>query len=317
MLQSIDKKDVAILQELDLDVRSSYAQIGRKIRLSKEAVKYRIKNLEKRKIITGYWLTPTIGSASFVYKILIKNKSLGVKKKKEFIEFALKQKAVSWFATTEGNWDFVISSFLDDDSEFSEFLINLMKKFGKQLKEKHILKSTGLIAMNEKYLHNSDFKSKVLEDSFLIDVNEVDDVNKNILKILSNNARTSFSEIGRMIDLTPEAVGFRYRALIKKGLVVSMNPRLNHEKLGLQYYHFFIAVSDYVMKDAICKYYMQHPKCVFIMKHVGYYDLHLEVVLKPEEIDDFVDELSEKFGECISVYESLRIRKEHMLSVRR
>ena len=317
MLQNIDKKDLAILQELDIDVRYSYAQIGRKVRLSKEAIKYRIKNLEKKGIITGYWMTPTIGSANFVYKLLIKNKSLGIKKKKDFIEFALKQKAVSWLATTEGNWDFVISSYLGKDVDFSEFVVELMKRFGKYLKEKHIIKSTALIAMNEKYLHNKEFESKIIEDSFLADIKELDDVNKKIIRLLSNNARISFSELGREVNLTPEAVGKRYRDLIKNNMVVSMNPRINHEKLGLQYYHIFISVSDYEKKDAICNYYTQHHSCVFIMKHIGHYDIHLEIVLKPEEIDYFIDELSENFGEYISAYEPLRIRKEHIMIVTR
>ena len=51
MLKNIDIKDLAILRELDQDVRASSAQIGRKVRLSKEVVQYRIKKLEQEKII--------------------------------------------------------------------------------------------------------------------------------------------------------------------------------------------------------------------------------------------------------------------------
>ncbi|MBU1202030.1 MAG: AsnC family transcriptional regulator [Nanoarchaeota archaeon] len=316
MTLSIDAKDLAILQALDQNVRSSYAQIGRKTRLSKEVVQYRIKNLEKRRIITGYWAIPHIGTINHVYKLLIKNKSLGVKKK-EFIEFALSQKAVSWFATTEGNWDFVISSYVSDDTTFSEFVIELMKRFGKYFKEKHILKSTSMILMNEKYLYKDKKLIKSKEDSFLATENKPDKVDTEIIRLLANNARISFSEIGRKINLTSEAVSARYRNIIKKELIKGMNPRINQELLGYSYYHIFISVSDYEKKDAICKYYIQHPNCVFIMKHIGFYDIHLELVLTSDEVGLFIDDLTEKFGNYISAYEPLRIRKEHIMVVLR
>ena len=39
---NIDAKDMKILHELDLNARSSNSEIGRRVRLSKEVVKYRI-----------------------------------------------------------------------------------------------------------------------------------------------------------------------------------------------------------------------------------------------------------------------------------
>ena len=49
-MYKLDKKDKDILYELDLNSRQSFNQIGRKIKLSKEVVQYRIKQLEKVKI---------------------------------------------------------------------------------------------------------------------------------------------------------------------------------------------------------------------------------------------------------------------------
>ena len=73
MISALSKKDLKILQQLDLNLRVSYSQIGRKTRLSKETVQYRIKQLEKNKFITGYWAMPSIKNNFSVYKILLKN----------------------------------------------------------------------------------------------------------------------------------------------------------------------------------------------------------------------------------------------------
>ena len=123
-LKLLDTKDLAILRVLDKDVRASYSEIGRKTRLSKEVVQYRIKKLEDEKIITGYWAIINQRYAS-VYKVLIKNRSLSGEKKQEFIQFASKHKIVSWFAETEGNWDFIMTITSRTDEDFIEFFKEL------------------------------------------------------------------------------------------------------------------------------------------------------------------------------------------------
>ena len=50
----LDIKDVKILSELDRDARLSNIQIGRKVGLSKEVVKYRIDNMIKRGVIIRF-----------------------------------------------------------------------------------------------------------------------------------------------------------------------------------------------------------------------------------------------------------------------
>ena len=51
----IDLKDRKILYELDLNCRQSNAQIGKKVGLSREVVKYRIQRMEKAGIIINQW----------------------------------------------------------------------------------------------------------------------------------------------------------------------------------------------------------------------------------------------------------------------
>ena len=50
----LDAKDLKILIELDKNARQSNNQIGKKVRLSKEVVKYRIDNLIERGVILRF-----------------------------------------------------------------------------------------------------------------------------------------------------------------------------------------------------------------------------------------------------------------------
>jgi Lrp/AsnC family transcriptional regulator, leucine-responsive regulatory protein len=51
---NLDPTDWAILRELQLDARLSYAEIGRRVGLSSPAVQERIRKLEDAEIINGY-----------------------------------------------------------------------------------------------------------------------------------------------------------------------------------------------------------------------------------------------------------------------
>lgn len=315
-ISRLNKKDLAILQVLDQNVRASLTQIGKQTKLSKEVVQYRLKRLEEKNILTGFWATQTIGSEKAVYKLLLKNKSLGKEKKTEFIKFVKTLPEIIWFASTEGNWDFLITSFTQHSEEFAKTVLKIMKQFGKYFSQKHILKSTSMIGMNEKYLYKNK-KIIIQENSFLEQPIQQDKTDLRIIQSLSKNARITFSELGRELKLTPEAISKRFKRILKEKRIQGMNIRLNHSKLGLSYYHIFIAINNYNKKETLCNYYKQHPHCVFIMNHIGFYDIHLEIVITEDKIESIIEELTEKFGETITNYELLRIRQEHiMMSVK-
>ena len=50
----LDLKDRKILSEIEMNARISFASLGKKVRLSKQVVKYRLEKLLKEEIIQGY-----------------------------------------------------------------------------------------------------------------------------------------------------------------------------------------------------------------------------------------------------------------------
>ncbi|MGV8162358.1 MAG: Lrp/AsnC family transcriptional regulator [Candidatus Nanoarchaeia archaeon] len=310
----IDKKDIAIIQALDQNVRASYVQIGRKTKIGKETVQYRIKNLEKKKIITGYWIIPKLCNKTTVYKILLKNKNMNKEEKEKFISYLSHNTFVSWFASTEGNWDYIITSVVSKDHYFSEMMTELLNKFGSKFKEKHIIKGTEIISTNEKYLYSNKHEIISNRASLLQESTVPDNIDNQIIQELSLNARTSFRDIAQKINLTSEAVAYRYKKVVKEH-ILTMKPRIDHSKLGYTYYHLYIELTDPSMYKKIADYYTIHPQCVFIMKYLGVCDLHLELVLDPNKTQDIIDELITQFGNSLNGYELIKIKKEYVINV--
>ena len=61
----------------------------------------------------------------------------------------------------------------------------------------------------------------------------IDEIDRQILLILQQNARTSNAEIARQIDMAPSAVLERIRRLESRGVIQGYETRINPEALGL------------------------------------------------------------------------------------
>lgn len=301
-----------LLQELDINARQSYSQLARKTKINKETTKYRIQKLQEKNILKGFWLIPSPDLGFIVHKILLKNTSLG--NTQVLLEF-LQQKVVSWFAETEGSKDFIITTLTNDMNEFNDFYIELQNKFGKYFGQKELLISTKVIEMNEKYLYEEGKQTYVLELPMFQNKIQMDEIDKTIIKELSNNGRLSLVKLSTKTNITPEATAKRYKELEKKGIIRKIKPRIDFKKLGLTYYHLFLEIKDANNMMKIINYYKEHPACISMMTYIGKYDLHLELITREKDLKDILSDLRKRFGEQLNQYELLRIIKEHRMKI--
>jgi Lrp/AsnC family transcriptional regulator, leucine-responsive regulatory protein len=73
----------------------------------------------------------------------------------------------------------------------------------------------------------------------------IDSIDRQILNILQENARTPNAEIARQVDMAPSAVLERIRRLEAKGVIRGYEARINPEALGLNLLAFvFVRSSD-------------------------------------------------------------------------
>ncbi len=77
----------------------------------------------------------------------------------------------------------------------------------------------------------------------------IDSIDRQILMILQQNARTSNAEIARQIDMAPSAVLERIRRLEAKGVIQGYEARINPEALGLGLLSFVFVRSNDMSAD--------------------------------------------------------------------
>ena len=89
----------------------------------------------------------------------------------------------------------------------------------------------------------------------------IDEIDRQILMILQQNARTSNAEIARQIDMAPSAVLERIRRLESRGVIQGYETLINPEALGLGMLAFvFVRSTDFDGEAKTAKLLSQIPE---------------------------------------------------------
>lgn len=118
------------------------------------------------------------------------------------------------------------------------------------------------------------------------------DFNKRILSILKDNARASYTEIGKKVGLTGPAVAERIRKMEEKGVIQGYQTLLNPEELGL-HIHAIISLRAFVGKlKPLLRDVEDFPEVINCFRITGNENIMMEVRLRDQShLESFIDML--------------------------
>jgi DNA-binding Lrp family transcriptional regulator len=129
---ALSPKDKAILAELGLNARQNLTGLARKLRLSKQVVSYRIKQLEKMNVIRGYHAIPDVyrlGKAHF--RVFVKYHQLDAETESELIRGLSHCPEISWLTLLDGDFDLEFVVWSDNIMKFEEIYDEILTRFGR------------------------------------------------------------------------------------------------------------------------------------------------------------------------------------------
>src|SRR3989338_558315 len=92
-----------------MDARQPLSALAKKVGLSREVVNYRIRQLEQKKLILGYYTVLDTAKLGLIYcRMLFKYRKMPAEKQDELFSFCAKHKNISWIIQGEGKWDIVL-----------------------------------------------------------------------------------------------------------------------------------------------------------------------------------------------------------------
>lgn len=309
----LDLKDKKILYELYKNARQSNSEIAKKVSLSREAVDYRIKNLEKRGIIEKYITlvdNDILGYTS--YNVYIALASVDEKEIDRIANILSSMPFVKWVAICSGQWDIVLTVAARDKFHLDTMLEDIYSKFN-QIKKYDILttikvyKDVDIIFLIPEKKHFAEEKHEKKEI-------KLDKEDKAILMALSENARMNVVDISKSVKLTPEAISYRIKRLQKAKIIRGFRASINISKLGYLWCMLLCEVKNLSKekeKDfiAFCN---QNKNIFFVDKLIGKWQLRVELLAENLfHFHSLLTQLRNALSDSLSSYELLMVFRSY------
>ncbi len=140
---------------------------------------------------------------------------------------------------------------------------------------------------------------------------------KGILRLLIENGRLPFAEIGRRCDVSRQVAFERVKRFLEEGLVEGFTIRLNEEKFGLSFraYILIIAKPSESLRKELINFLQKSRNVRRIQLLFGRYDFFLELLFRnKDEMTDFIREMhafeAVERTETFIVYQTLKEKPE-------
>ena len=315
MVDEIDKK---ILYELGKNARLSYSQISKEIKSKKPIVAYHVQNLEKKCLIWKY--VPVISLSRlgiYAHKIYFRFHGLDKEKKKELIEEFVKDKHINWVAESVGVWDLLISIYAKNIMEFVIKKNKIFEKYGDFVQDYSITLLEDALVFNRDYLvkKNTNYRKEFVFGG-KIEIEEIDDKQKKILRLIRNDGRFSLLDIAKKTKLNVGTVQSKIKDLEKNGIIQGYTTFINLNKTNLKFFKLCVHFNKYGQKEftELLNYCKENKNVLHLIKSIG--DWELEIELESENLDYvyvFVDELKTKFPNVIKKIDLVIIKNERKL----
>jgi len=319
MLQNstqLDVKDRKILEQLDLNARQSNSQIAKKVKVSKDVVNYRIKQLEKNGIIKGYYSVLNISKLGYAtYKLMLTFQNTTSEIEKEIIDYFIKSPFVGWLVSCDGYYNLMVIAWVKSAIVFDDFFTDFLNKYSQYVQERDVIVITENHSCRKAYLFNKKFDDS--PDIFYLGEPEFDfdKTDLQIIKILANNSRIPLYEIASKLNLTAEAIAYRIKQLQKKNVIQAFRPIINTSQLGYQYYNILFRLQNFENIKKIFQYFKQQPNIIYFVKYLGSYDIGIDLEVKDDkELRAILKGIKDAFSKDIKSYNSVLIYEEHKLS---
>lgn len=314
----LDLQDRKLLYELDIDSRQSASKLAKKVGISKQGCTLKINNLVNKGVINTFLTvtnTPAIGNLSF--RLYFKLIDINPEEEEAFKNYMITHPSIPWVVGCEALWDYVIVVFPKDFEHFQKITTEINNAYGRFIEKKDIALVTVAYHFRSGYiLGKKEELPPLVYGGQPTKVIPLDDTEKKILSILSQNARIPLIDIGKKLNLPAKTVGYRISKLEKQNVIEGYSITVNHDNIGFERYKIFIRTKN--LSEEKEKSFIQwariHPYCLYYSKSIGFNDVELELIVKDSShLRNIISDIRKQFGELIKSYDSMKIYKEFKL----
>ena len=320
-MEILDKKNKLIIYHLDINSRQPYSEIAKKVSLSKNSVRLRIKELERKQIINGYYTyvdNYRLGYQAIRVHYTFQNTNPELEK--AIIDFLSQNKHTILIARAYGIYDLSAIFAVKNIHDFYRLWQEINDRFGVYFKNRKISHYLKEYHFHLSYLFSND-KQTLNEREYEIcgggEPIEIDELDYQILQLLSTDARISLIDLSSKLCNSTQTLSYRIKRLSTLGVIKRFGVLLNLSKIGYKSYKAYIQLNDFSKKSDIIKYVMKNNNISYIDFTIGEYDIELDFHFKDvAEFYNILSDITKTFPNAIRSYSSVTIpylHKERLL----
>ncbi len=302
----LDLKDRKLLFALDFHARDPNSLIAKKIGLSKQGTDYRIASLQKKGVITGFYPVIDVGALGYYYcRFFFKLQNLTQEKEKEICYDLIEDKRIHWIIKFEGAYDLGMAAYMKSLSDFKHLSEEILEKYGTYIKEKKESIGIKITHFQNRYLLNTKETKEIGVEEIRKEA-ELEEIDKELLKLISENGRTSLVDLGEKLNVSPKVVSYHLKKLEKNKIILGYRPNIDHNKIGYTHYKILFYLMNVTQEELLkFKFYLKMlPEVFYIVEEVGIADVDIELMLPKEaNLFDFINKIRFDFPQLIREYE--------------
>ena len=309
----MDVIDKRLLFELDKNSRQPVTKLAKKLRLKRNMVEYRINQLVKNGIIRRFvTLFNPLAFNDQLYKIYLQLQNIDKKAEEEMIRY-FQSLPLYWLAKSYGRWDFLVGIRANSPNEFNKIKLELLSKLEDHIINKNITMMVNAPFFDRDYLVGNRMHTNI--KYFLEEIKiHLDEKDKQILQLLSTNARIKAVDISQKLKVTIKTVIEHIKKMEKSGVIIGYKISLNLEKIGYKHMKVFISLKNVSEKDhkRFVQYCMSMPNLIHLVECLGEWDFEPEFEIQNEkELYAILDNIRYEFSKIIKTIDVVTIVKEY------
>ena len=303
----LDTKDKKIIEVIDYNSKMPLNEISKKTNLKKDTINFRIKKLEKDKIITLYYCVIDYYKLGFSsYKIYLKVKSSS---KQKIINYFMGILDVKFISELLFEYDLCIFFNSKSQINFYKMYNDFLEIFSQDILKKEFFEVLEQYHFSHPLYENSK-KFKIEKQK---DILKIDETQKQILQNLSLNANMKFIDLSIKLNKNSSTLIYSFRNLLDKKIIIGTRPRINYSKLNK--IHFIVLISLSSGLNSVLDYITTLENVIYISKGFSSFDFEFEVVLNSQkDLNNFLESLTNKFENINFDFKILQVLKSNVIN---
>lgn len=305
----IDKIDMRLLNELRKNSRRSFRKIAKNVGVSPQKLHFRIQRLIENNAIIGFPAIVDYAKLGYLnHGALIQLVKLSKEEKEAFIQYLISLPEIVFLAKCAGTADLILSATTKNSVEFVDIFRKIEEKFPGYIRNFESNLYLGIIFFARFYEGNNENKTIIYGGK--PEIVMLDEIDKKLLKLLSQNCRLSTVTIADQLSLSIDTVRNRIKKLQQLKIIAGYTVSLESKILGYENYEIMIKLQNITFKKQkeILSYCQQKNNVQFLINFLGNWDLDIVLYVKnSDELQDFIVGFRDRFYDIIKDMKEIRV----------